>query len=823
MTAWILAFESYDPAAERLHETLCTLGNGYFATRGAAPESAAGAAHYPGTYIAGCHDRLATAVAGRVVENEDLVNCPNWLPLSVRVEDGPWFDLDTVLADGRLLSFRQELDMRRGVLTRLLRFADEAGRVTRMAQRRIVSMDDPHLAALETTLVPENWSGRLRVRSAIDGRVTNCGVERYRALNGAHLRPGPNGDNGADTAWLTAHTATSGIGVAVAARTRADAPAERTSLSEPGWTAHDLLIDAEEGTQVTVEKVAAVFTSRDRAIEEFSAAARTRVARADGFEELLERHVAAWGRLWRRCQLSVDDEDVQRVLNLDMFHLLQTVSEHTVDLDVGVPARGLHGEAYRGHVFWDELFVLPFLSTRFPEIARALLLYRWRRLPEARWAARAAGHRGAMYPWQSGADGSEETQRLHLNPRSGRWLPDHSHLQRHVGLAVAHNAWRFYEVTGDAEFLAEYGAEMILEVARFFADLAVYNRALDRYDIRGVMGPDEYHDAYPGRDAPGLDNNAYTNVLAAWVLCRALDVLRLLPEDRDAELRERLALGPGEIRRIDEVSRKMRVVFHEGVLTQFEGYDRLAELDWPLYRRRYGDIRRLDRILDAEGDTPNRYKASKQADVLMLFYLFSPDELSAVLTRLGYPYDKGLIGRTIDYYLPRTCHGSSLSSLVHAWLRARTDGQDAWRLFTETLRGDIDDSQQGTTPEGIHLGAMAGAVDLVQRCHAGVATQGGRLHLAPRLPAAIGELRLSLRYHGHWGIDITCTQDRLHVALHPSVASPIEITSGDETVTIEPGGSWERPLEHGRLPQPGETPATPSSTPLSSGPTAAHR
>ncbi|MFF5262396.1 glycoside hydrolase family 65 protein [Actinomadura viridis] len=808
MSRWLLAYDGYDPRDEGLREALCTLGNGYFATRGAQPESAADGVHYPGTYIAGCYDRLPSDVAGHTVSNEDLVNAPNWLPLTIRVEEGPWFRPAEAAARGAMASYRQELDLRRGVLTRLIRFTDEEGRTIRMAQRRIVSMEDPHVAAMETTIVPENWSGRLEIRSALDGRVTNCGVARYRLLNGAHLVPGAEGEREPESMWLSCRTAASGIDIAVAARTRVDAARGRTASKERGWIAQDIEVEAEEGVPVTVEKVAAVFTSRDRAIEECTEAALTRVERAAGFDALLERHTLAWGRLWRRCQLSVDREDVQRVLNLHMFHLLQTVSEHTVDLDVGVPARGLHGEAYRGHVFWDELFVLPLFSIRFPEAARALLLYRWRRLPEARWAARSAGHRGAMYPWQSGADGREETQRLHLNPRSGRWLPDHSHLQRHVGLAVAHNVWRFYEATGDEEFLAEYGAEMLLEIARFFADAAVYNRALDRYEIRGVMGPDEYHDGYPGRAVPGLDNNGYTNVLTVWVLSRALEVLALLPGDRREELRERLALTREEIARMEDVSRKMRVVFHDGVLSQFEGYEDLEELDWDAYRRRYGDIRRLDRILEAEGDSTNRYKASKQADALMLFFLLTRAEIDTLLVRLGHPPDPGLVERTIAYYLPRTSHGSSLSSLVYAWLMAHVDGEEAWRLFVETLHGDVDDGRRGTTAEGIHLGAMAGTVNLVQRCYAGITTRGSVLNLDPRLPAGIGELRLGLRYRGHWGVDLSCRRDRLRVELRPGVASPIEVACGGRTVTIEPGGAWETPLSEGRLrpPSPGPAP-----------------
>ena len=265
-----------------------------------------------------------------------------------------------------------------------------------------------------------------------------------------------------------------------------------------------------------------------------------------------------------------------------------------------------------------------------PELTRALLLYRYRRLPEARRAAPAqAGYRGAMYPWQSGSDGREETQRLHLNPRSGRWLPDRSHRQRHVNIGVAYNVWQYYQVTGDREFLSCYGAEMLLEIARFWASIATYDDGSDRYEIRGVMGPDEYHDGYPDRDEPGLDNNAYTNVMAVWVLCRALEVLELLP-DRPPGRAERAAGARRRRRSTAGTTSAGRCAcrFHDGdIISQFEGYERPrgARLG-RLPRRRTATSSRLDRILEAEGDSANRYKVSKQADVLMLFYLLSAED-----------------------------------------------------------------------------------------------------------------------------------------------------------------------------------------------------
>lgn len=238
-----------------------------------------------------------------------------------------------------------------------------------------------------------------------------------------------------------------------------------------------------------------------------------------------------------------------------------------------------------------------------------------------------------MYPWQSGSDGSEVSQQLHLNPRSGRWTPDPSDRAHHVGLAVAYNAWHYYQVTGDRQYLVDCGAELLVEIARFWVGLAKLDDSRGRYLIRGVIGPDEFHSGYPGNEYDGIDNNAYTNVMAVWVILRAMEALDLLPLTDRRHLIEKLGLTTQERDQWDDVSRRMFVPFHDGVISQFEGYSELAELDWDHYRHRYGNIQRLDRILEAEGDSVNNYQASKQADALMLLYLLSSDELIGLLAR----------------------------------------------------------------------------------------------------------------------------------------------------------------------------------------------
>ncbi len=782
MTEWALVYDRFDPEQEGLREALCTLGNGFFATRGAAPEAEADAIHYPGTYIAGGYNRLKTEIAGREIENEDLVNFPNWLPLTFRIDKGKWFNLQAF----EILSYRQKLDIREGTLLRTVVFRDEGGRKTRLVQRRLVHMAKPHLAALETTLVAENWSGSLEVKTALDGRVLNAGVQRYNGLKNKHLQTLEQGTTGEEQLFLKVRTNQSEIGVAEALRTRVFLDSQivrpkRKIIEEPEFIGQQFSLEMKEGAAVRIEKVLALYTSRDKAISECGLEARKDAAEAGSFEELVVDHRLAWKQLWDRFEIQFDgvsqaDRDPGMIIHLHLFHLLQTISMNTVnmDLDVGVPPRGWHGEAYRGHILWDELFVFPLLNLRIPEISRALLMYRYRRLDEARKAARKAGYQGAMFPWQSGSNGREETQEIHLNPKSGRWIPDRSQRQRHVNAAIVYNIHHYFQVTCDMHFLSFYGAEMVIEIARFWASRASYNADLDRFEILGVMGPDEFHDGYPDGSG-GLNNNAYTNILATWVLDCALSVCKILPEDRARELFEVLDLRPEEMDRWKEIASKIRIPFHDdGIISQFEGYHLLEEFDWRRYRGKYGNIQRLDRILEAEGDTPNRYKASKQADVLMLFYLFSSEELSRLFQQLGYPFEYETIPKNIDYYIQRTSHGSTLSRVVHSWVLARSDRERSWKLFSEALQSDVMDIQRGTTPEGIHLGAMAGTVDLIQRGYTGIETRNHVLWFNPSLPAELSRLHLHLRYCGHW-LEIEVTQKRLKIKAFASKASPIQI------------------------------------------------
>lgn len=784
---WLLVYEGTDPDHEGHREALTTLGNGYMGVRGAVSETSR-PARYAGMYLAGVYNRIPSLIGDQAVMEEHLVNLPDCLPLDIRLEGGAWWSGGGL----GIVHERRVLNMEKAVLIRHLLLESPDGRRLDYEETRLVSMAEPHLMAIQTRLAPRDWDGMLEMSIGVNADSRNANLPEPPHAGQTHLvdsTPSWTPDDG-EGFMVVVETTRSRIRVAMAVEvdvTDSAGPAE----SREGFHYRVFQTQCSPTHPVVVTRTVAVATSRDRAISSAETAAKGRLSGAGkSFDDLLRAHRAAWRRTLRPFLVELDAPvQVQLVLNLHLFHLLQTLTRHTAELDVGVPARGLHGEGYRGHVFWDELFVLPVLNSRVPEISKALLDYRWRRLPAARRAATAKGLAGAMFPWQSGSDGTEETPDWLFNPRSGEWVPDYSHLQRHVGLAVAFNAWQYFEATNDVAWFFGRGSELVIEVARFFAALAEYDAARRRYHIRGIVGPDEYHTWLPGRDGPGLDDNAYTNVMAAWVCGRAAGIPDLFAGYERDSLLDRMGVTKREVAHWRRLARAMYVPFtSEGLISQFEGYEALKELDWDKYRQEYDNIERLDLILGAEGDDVNRYRLAKQADVLMLPYLLGRSGLAAVLQALGYSVSEAQLERTIEYYLARTAHGSTLSRVAHASVLAAMDPDRAWESFREALDADLDDTQHGTTKAGIHMGAMAGSVDVVQRSFAGLRLGRSGVFFAPNMRHGLNAVAFVVKTKGHL-LRVELTTDRIRVSSAACDAPPLRVQVHDQAVMLPAGES----------------------------------
>ncbi|MFC4167619.1 glycoside hydrolase family 65 protein [Teichococcus aestuarii] len=781
-----LAYDDFDPQDEGRREALLTLGNGVLTVRGAAPWSTADAVHYPGTYRAGLYNRLPDVIEGRRVENESLVNLPNWLPLTFRVEgEAAWFSLEAV----EILEYRHALDATRGVSTRELLFRDGAGRRSWLRERRLVSMAQPGLAALRLEIAPQGWSGTLEVRSGIDGGVTNARVPRFEPFDKQHLEAVRGEAVSPGLLLLRCRTRGARTGIGTATRTALEAGVllAREDRAEAASISEHLRCGVAPGRPLVLEKTAAIATTGDAGVREAGEAALALLRDAPGFAAMEAAHAAAWSPWLARMRIEAAVPEQGCAARLMGFRILQTASPHSACLDVGFPARGWQ-EAYRGHIFWDETFVLPFLMFRAPGIARALLLYRCRRLEDAHAAASAAGQRGAMFPWRCASDGQEQTPRLQWNPLSGRWMEDHTRLQRHVGAAIALNVWRYCEATGDEDFLARHGAALMLEIARFWAGAARHDPAADRYDILGVAGPDEYHTAWPGAAEPGLRNNAYTNVMAAWTLRHAREALERLPAARRQALCQAMGLEGRELAHWEHVSRRLRLVFRDdGTLLPFEGFDRLRPLDLQAMAEAHPG-QRLDWVLECQGGSTNSYQVMKQADTLMLPFLLSWQELAGTLEGMGYAMTAEQWRRTAAHDLARTTHDSSLSNLAFAGALARLDPAASLRFFKAAMKPEHDPSSASSVAEGPHLGAYGGAFLVLQHHYLGLHLERDGLMLDPAPPPGLTPVRFGLdcrfgRFALAW------TGSALRLCADPANRAPVRVSHSGGVQALAPGAS----------------------------------
>ncbi|MCA9364427.1 MAG: glycoside hydrolase family 65 protein [Candidatus Moranbacteria bacterium] len=767
---WTFVYKKFIEKEQKLRETLFTVGNGYFGTRGAEYEVKDSEAHYPGTYIAGVYNKVPTEISGKTIYNEDIVNCPNWLFTTFKIDDEEWF----TPSKENLVTYENRLDMQKGTLKRIIICKDEQGRRTRIEAARASDMNNPHRAILSYAVTPENYQAKITMRTMLDGDIKNNNVARYKDLTSQHLHKHQTALINKNTLVFDVETTVSEIQISqvLTARffhgTKESSTEPKQCVENEGKMVgfeHDAQI--KEGQTISVEKIIITATSRDKengGHRDFAIREAKKTLRARDYFKKQEKK---WQELWDKFDVELHGvRNYQKILRLHIFHLIQTASEHNKKLDVGFPARGLHGEACRGHIFWDELFAFQIYDLHMPEVSQALLLYRYRRLAKARKYAQENGYDGAMFPWQSGSSGVEETQVLRLNQLSGKWGPDESARQRHVSFAIALNTWQYYNRSADKKFLINHGAELFLSIADFVASLGEWSEEDERYHTHGLMGPDEFHERIPGSDQDGFTDNAYSNIMIAWILRRAKDVLEILPEKERRRILRSLKISKSDCDMWDDIATGLTLNMNkEGVIEQFQGYFSLKELDWKAYKKKYGNIERLDRILKAEKKFPNEYKVAKQADVLMAFYALSQDAIQETIEGMGYSYSEELLEKNYDYYVQRTSHGSTLSKVVHCYLAQKLKREkEVWQWYGAVIKSDIEDTQGGTTPEGIHTGVMGGSVDIIVRGFAGIGIYNDYVEVEPHLPKAIDRLRFKLLIRKTW---ITFEITKKSIAIEP--------------------------------------------------------
>jgi trehalose/maltose hydrolase-like predicted phosphorylase len=706
--AWRLVEQGYDPTREPGIEACFAISNGLLGSRASRSISRGPTwvayqhhltwASWARTYVAGLYDtpNVLPPVPG-------LVPAPDWLRARIWVNDNL-----ILLRTGELQNYRRTLDLRRGLL--LIEWVQRAptGHRVRVRTLRAVSLADRAVALQVVRISVDGAPARVRLEASFES--TTSALDLVRSGRGSAV-------------WRTAE---SGKTLAISARARLTGSSDIAETKGPmKWT-----WDWEQQPGAETDFVrTAVFARGDGDAAATEQRARAGIARADraGWAGILRAHEQAWAERWRLSDIEIEgDAATQRALRFVLYHLIGAANPD--DDRVSIGARALTGDSYLGHVFWDtETYLLPFYIFTWPQAARALLMYRFHTLPGARAKAAKLGYRGALYAWESTDTGEETTPERVIDP-AGRLVTVLCGLEEHhISADIAYAVWQYWQATRDDQFLLSAGAEILLDTARFWASRAALEQD-GRHHIRRVIGPDEYHET--------IDDNAYTNVMAAWNVERALETAAVLAErwpDAWARLRQQLALDDTELDGWRAVARGLvrGDEAQSGLIEQFAGYFALEQIDLSAYASRTAP---MDVVIGRERTAASQIV--KQADVVALL---------AVLPDL---FDRAAKERNFAYYEPRCGHGSSLSPALHALVAARLGRLDlAMRYLDQTAHIDLD-SPTVNSAGGVHIAAMGGLWMAVMMGFVGLEPLGEELALDPVLPAAWQALAFRLQWRG---------------------------------------------------------------------------
>ncbi len=714
---WSISEDRIDKEKMRFQEAILTIGNGYLGLRGVLEEGYEEA--YAGTYIAGIYDKSGG-------QSFAIVNAPNPLLTEIFV-DGKKLSVDEM----EVIEHRRVLDMKRAVLLRRTVFAD-AGRRYEYESRRFFSLQDMHIGVAGISFRSLDGDASVAVKHTIDGTTRNG----MHAVGGArkHYAVTQALDLGNGLSYLEARTNDLGrlIGIATSATMKGAKPTsdvEVTSRTGEESITREYVFGAKKGARYEFDEYISINTSRETG-GDVQAACLDGVERATkhGGSRLLRDHVRAWEKRWQSSDISIEgDSSLQRALRFAMYHLL--IAAPPQDIDVSIAAKALSGEWYQGHIFWDtEIFMLPFFVYTQPRLAKDFLMYRYRRLQQARDCAAAQQYRGALWPWESADSGKDETPETWVN-FDGTVLPVYnSKREHHIASDVVYGIALYYQLTGDEDFMLQYGSEMVFETARFWVSRVDYDETSKSYEIREVIGPNEFQE--------GVDNNSYTNAMTRWTLryaCELHDGLRERHPRRFRILAEKIGLTEEEVDTWREIAERIvLLVGRDGLIEEFEGYFERKDVTisewgencmpvWPAGVE-LADVKETQLI--------------KQADVVLLLYLL-PDEFSLDTKRVNF-----------DYYEPRTTHMSSLSITSYAILAHELgDVKIAYKYLHHAANSDLKNIH-GNTDLGIHAAELGGAWQIAIRGFAGVRVKDDVLSIDPALPESWPSMRFRTWFRG---------------------------------------------------------------------------
>jgi maltose phosphorylase len=762
---WKVIEEGFHPEDNRIYESIMSIGNGHMGMRGNFEEDYSGDS-LQGTYIAGIYYPDKTKVGWWKVGYPEyfakVLNATNFIGIGVII-DGKTLDL----AKTKIKDFKRILDMKNGYLKRTFTIVDSENREILVEVKRFTSIKDIETAAISYSITPLNHNAQVTFIPYLDGDVSNED-SNYGEKFWEEVDREINSYQGC----LTMKTKKLDFHVSTAMKYNViqdneDLKGSIETTEKEKFVANKITVTAVKGKTTTLYKYIAVTTNRDYPTEKVKSAALERVKRAynKGFNLLLKEHSEAWDRIWKESDIIIEgDASAQQGIRFNIFQLNQTYTGHDPRLNIG--PKGFTGEKYGGSTYWDtEAYCFNFyLSTREPNIARNLLVYRYNHLEKAKENARKLGMKGALYPMVT-MNGEE----CH-----NEWEITFEEIHRNA--AISYAIFNYVRYTGDKKYLADYGFEVLVETSRYWADRVNYNPYKDRYMILGVTGPNEYEN--------NVNNNWYTNTMASWNLEYTLETMEFLKKeypDRYKELVNKLNLSGEETEKWRDIINKMYYPYVEslGVFEQQDGY-----MDKEL--KTVNDIPKNELPLNQNWSWDRILRSCfiKQADVLQGLYF------------LGDRFDIETKKRNFDFYEPKTVHESSLSPCVHSIIAAEIGYEDkAYELYLRTARLDLD-NYNNDTDDGLHITSMAGTWMSIVHGFGGMRIKDNTISFSPFIPKAWEKYSFKILFRGHL-LKVITTKDFVKIQQEEGDTFTIKIY--DKEYTMPENGELTIDMQHQEL------------------------
>jgi trehalose/maltose hydrolase-like predicted phosphorylase len=746
---WTLRHAGYSVATETAVESRFALSNGFLGMRAARAISRGSTwlswlgyikwASWPRCYVAGLFDRPNTEPPVPA-----LVPVADWSRVRIVLDGKP-----QILSAGQIVESARILDLKRGLLLSELSHRTESGIGLSGSELRLVSMAD-------------RATGLQLLRFSLDRDGVDVWLEANFAMAGLGMEPVRlEHDLGA---WRTEGT---GKGIAMAGSVALRVGGVPVVPDRPFFLRWVWRWRSVAGQPIELDRIVAVARA-DRAEEDPGPVAEKALSRSGalGWRAVLAQHEAAWDAHWRAGDVIIEGDDaVQQALRFAVYHLTSAANPH--DEHVSIGARGLTGDAYFGHVFWDtETYLLPFYTAVWPEAARALLMYRFHTLPAARAKAASIGCRGALFAWESADTGEETTPERIVGPDGALVDILTGKLEQHISADIAYAVWQYWQITGDDDFFLVAGAEILLETARFWSSRGVAEADGKRH-IRHVIGPDEYHE--------DVDDNAFTNMMARWNIARALGAIDLLRQrwpDRAGALFKKLALEDAELDDWRDAATLIVTGLDPttGIYEEFAGFHKLEPLDLSLYADRRAAI---DVVLGRERTM--RSQVVKQADVVALLALL-PEEFPGTMAAANF-----------RYYEPRCAHGSSLSAGFHALAAARLgDSEMALRFFHQAATADLEFNP--ASAGGIRIAGLGGVWQSVVFGFAGLSLRRDGISISPRLPPHWRSMAFAVRWRGRL-VQVKMAGTMVRVTI--SNGEPVDVSIAGKVHSLRGGDPLE--------------------------------